>query len=384
VTLTLRDNIEALVIAGSEGLGATGNNLDNRIEGNSNVNFLYGRGGNDALYGNGGNDLLDGGAGADLMYGGIGNDTYTVDNTNDRTVEIAGEGYDRVNATVNYTIGDNIESLALVGVNAVIGRGNDIVNSIGGNDVANKLYGMGGNDRLFGHGGNDVLDGGTGGDAMRGGEGNDTYFVDYGRDAAIEEAGEGIDTVYATVNVNLRANVENLIFTGSGVANGTGNAEANRMTGNEAANVLAGLGGEDILRGAGGADVLRGGDGNDWLEGGAARDRLEGGAGADNFVFADGDFGGLTGSGADQITDFSSAEHDRIRLGGVDANSTLDGDQAFAFVGTDAFHGVAGELRYEQISGNTYVQGDTDGDGVADFWIRLDGTHNLSTGDFGL
>jgi hypothetical protein len=60
---------------------------------------------------------------------------------------------------------------------------------------------------------------------------------------------------------------------------------------------------------------------------------------------------------------------------------TTDGDQAFAFVGADAFHGVAGELRYEQISGNTYVQGDTDGDGIADFWIRHDGLHALTSGD---
>jgi serralysin len=381
ITYRLRANVEALTLSGSANIWGTGNELGNTLTGNAGANRLYGLAGDDRLYGNAGNDVLDGGLGADAMYGGIGNDTYTVDDTHDAAFETAGEGTDRVNASVSYALRDNVEVLTLYGT-AQVGRGNDIANTIGGTDGANKLYGEGGNDRLFGLDGNDRLDGGTGGDAMRGGEGNDTYYADNGRDAAIEEAGGGIDTVYSTVNVNLRANVENLIFTGSGTINGTGNAEANRMTGNDAGNVLAGLGGEDVLRGMGGTDVVRGGDGNDWLEGGAARDRLEGGAGADLFAFSDGDFGGLTGSSADQITDFSSAEHDRIRLDGVDASSVAANDQAFAFVGTDAFHGVAGELRYEQISGNTYVQGDTDGDGVADFWIRLDGTHTLSSGDF--
>ena len=40
-----------------------------------------------------------------------------------------------------------------------------------------------------------------------------------------------------------------------------------------------------------------------------------------------------------------------------------------------AFSHTAGELRYEQISGNTYIEGDTNGDGIADFMIRADGLH---------
>ena len=82
------------------------------------------------------------------------------------------------------------------------------------------------------------------------------------------------------------------------------------------------------------------------------------------------------------VHDFSRAEGDRIDLRLVDANSTRDYDQAFAFIGNAAFSGTAGELRYRQLSGNTYVLGDTNGDGVADFWIRLDGLHSLNAGDF--
>jgi Ca2+-binding RTX toxin-like protein len=136
------------------------------------------------------------------------------------------------------------------------------------------------------------------------------------------------------------------------------------------------------LFGNAGNDILYGENGNDQLDGGSGLDRFYGGSGADQFIFNNGDFAGLTSSTADRIHDFSQAESDIIRLDGVDANSGLAGDQGFAFIGSGAFSHTAGELRYAQISGNTYVQGDTDGDGQADFWIRLDGLHSLVTSDF--
>ena len=155
------------------------------------------------------------------------------------------------------------------------------------------------------------------------------------------------------MNVTLRANVENLTLIGAAAVNGAGNELANVITGNAAVNALFGLAGDDHLYGMDGADVLRGGDGSDWIEGGAGRDGMEGGAGADSFVFRDGDFAGLSASTCDLITDFSHSDGDLIRLDAVDANTVLSGNQAFAFLGTAAFDGHAGELRYEEISGNT-------------------------------
>ena len=38
----------------------------------------------------------------------------------------------------------------------------------------------------------------------------------------------------------------------------------------------------------------------------------------------------------------------------------------------------------EQISGNTYLTGDTNGDGVPDFMIKVDGSHVFTRSDFGL
>jgi len=60
----------------------------------------------------------------------------------------------------------------------------------------------------------------------------------------------------------------------------------------------------------------------------------------------------------------------------------LSGDQGFSFVGTNAFSHTAGELRYEEISGSTFISGDTNGDGIADFMIKLDGIHALIGTDF--
>jgi len=383
ISYALRDNVENLTLSGSANLVGRGNGLANAITGNSGANGLYGYAGADHLNGNGGNDLLDGGTGSDVMAGGVGNDVYAVDDSHDVVVENAGEGTDRVNASVDYTLAANVETLSLTGT-ARVGNGNSGANTIGGNAGDNALYGMAGNDHLFGLDGNDILDGGAGADSMRGGAGNDVYYMDNGRDAALEGANEGTDIVNSSVNVTLRANVENLTLIGGAAVNGAGNELANVITGNAAVNALFGLAGDDHLYGMDGADVLRGGDGSDWIEGGAGRDGMEGGAGADSFVFRDGDFAGLSASTCDLITDFSHSDGDLIRLDAVDANTVLSGNQAFAFLGTAAFDGHAGELRYEEISGNTYLYGDTNGDGAADFMIRLDGLHALVSADLTL
>ena len=51
---------------------------------------------------------------------------------------------------------------------------------------------------------------------MAGGKGDDSYYVDNADDKVIEQAGEGVDTVYAKVSTTLSANVENLVLLDSG------------------------------------------------------------------------------------------------------------------------------------------------------------------------
>ena len=140
---------------------------------------------------------------------------------------------------------------------------------------------------------------------------------------------------------------------------------------------LIGGAGDDTLTGDGGMDRLVGGSGDDILDGGAGRDVATGGGGADSFVFADGDF---DSTADDRITDFDASEGAVIDLTGIDAIMG-GGDDAFTFIADSAFSGTAGEMRFVA-STITRIQGDTDGDGRADFTIRLNGATTLVEGDF--
>lgn len=369
VAFTLGTGLENLTLVGTRAISGFGNDLGNLLEGNSAANVLTGLAGDDRLKGNEGNDTLDGGAGLDRLYGGLGNDTYYVNDATDYAYENASEGLDQVYSSISHVLRANLETLWLTGTAALNGHGNDIGNSIYGNAANNKLFGLVGDDRLFGGDGNDVLDGGAGLDRLYGGLGDDTYYVRDTTDYSYENVGEGTDRVYASVTHTLRANIEYLYLTGTAAIGGTGNDLGNLLSGNSAGNSLKGLAGDDRLFGEAGNDVL---------EGGSGRDQLTGGSGADRFIFRDGDSGG-SASTADIILDFSQADGDRIRLDAIDANTVVAGDQAFAFIGTAAFSGTAGELRYAQVSGNTYLSGDTNGDGLADWMLRLDGLHAIST-----
>lgn len=219
--------------------------------------------GDDYISGGSGQDTLVGGAGADTMAGGIGSDIYYVDDVGDVVQEEAGQGNDVVYASIDYALPDNVEKLVLVG--------NGNINAVG-----NAL-----DDLLMGNSGNNVLDGAGGADRLVGGAGNDTYVVENTGDVVIERPGEGIDTVNSSISYSLGANVENLILTGSGAIDGTGNGLDNRITGNASANLLIGGLGNDTINGGEGGDTLAGGDGSDALNGAGGRDRVFGGAGND-------------------------------------------------------------------------------------------------------
>jgi Ca2+-binding RTX toxin-like protein len=120
------------------------------------------------------------------------------------------------------------------------------------------------------------------------------------------------------------------------------------------------------------------------LRGGAGTDTLVGGAGNDRFdwdVLAD---AGL-GSSRDRVLDFATG--DKLDLAGIDARSATSTNDAFAFIGTADFSGVAGQLRYSLVQGEgssfLMVQGDVNGDGVADFEIAVFGQlSSLKSTDF--
>jgi Ca2+-binding RTX toxin-like protein len=129
-----------------------------------------------------------------------------------------------------------------------------------------------------------------------------------------------------------------------------------------------------VLQGWNGNDVLTGADGKDTLTGGAGADRFAYGSAAESTV----------GANADRITDFSHAQGDKIDLSAIDASSVLAGNQAFSFIGTALYTGVAGQLRYAVAGGVTTIAGDINGDGTSDFHIQLTGAIGLVAGDFTL
>ena len=74
VSYTLNANVENLVLIG-KAIGATGNELNNRLEGNNaSFNNIQGGAGKDHLQGHGGGDVLSGGADADVFIFSTGDD----------------------------------------------------------------------------------------------------------------------------------------------------------------------------------------------------------------------------------------------------------------------------------------------------------------------
>ena len=292
VSYTLSANVDELLLTGTAAINATGNADNNKLSGNT------------------GDNSLDGGAGADTLTGGLGDDSYLIDNTGDVSIENTGEGEDTVYSTVTYTLSANLENLVLIGTAVMTGTGNELNNHLTGNGAGSVLNGLGGDDNYYidrvgdtivesanngwdtvlssititlasnveelyltgtanlngtgnaqdnnltGNTGDNSLDGEGGADIMAGGAGNDSYYLDNLGDSVTESTNAGSDTVYATLNYSLTANVENLILTGT-AANGTGNTLNNLLTGNASNNILNGGAGADTLIGGLGKDTYQ-------------------------------------------------------------------------------------------------------------------------------
>lgn len=155
-----------------------------------------------------------------------------------------------------------------------------------------------------------------------------------------------------------------------------------RNTGTILGDVVLGAG-DDVLRDKGVIEGwVRGGDGDDRIAAGggdnsiwgdAGRDLLSGGAGADSFFFDSLADSAPDRDGADVIRDYDRRGGDLIVLGGIDADATQDGDQAFRFIGAAAFSGAAGELRCELTRGGAVIYADVDGDAQSDFAVVVRG-----------
>jgi len=381
-----------------------GEDGDDTVSGRGGNDTLIGGNGVDNLIGNEGDDLLIGGEGGDFLSGNSGIDTASyADSDEGVVVDLNWEdswGY-------GFGMGGTAEHDLVQGIENLIGssyadtlEGDASDNVFDGGAGADTLSGQGGADLLKGGGGADTLNGGNGADTLKGGGGADTLNGGNGSDTASYEASpEGVSVLlYTDDAAGGDAEGDEL----NGIENLIGSAFADLLWGDDGVNELRGLDGNDTLKGFGGADsltggtgadslegmngsdVLRGDNGHDTLNGGAGRDDLYGGSGGDSFVWWDTSETGATAGTADAVHDFNRAQGDVIDLSAIDADMHAAGNQTFDFIGTAAFTGTPGEIRYYHSGGNTYIEMQigllTDVEGV----VRLDGIHNPTAGWFDL
>lgn len=299
--------------------------------------------------------------------GGEGNDVIS---TADMAREVDGRGgidlwranYRDVRVDVDYFVNGNqsLIELGIVGfgnverLDLVTGRGNDTI--FCGNHA----------DRIDGAAGSDTIDMGARDpgrpegeyDVAIGGAGNDLLIVDARLETTAVFLASGW-LGYSVTSVSGRFHVEASLFERIDLKSGSGN---DRLAGADNNDTLASGDGRDTVLGGGGNDSLDGGRGDDTISGGLGRDEMTGNAGRDVF-----DFDSVAESPAsrpDMIYGFLTRT-DKLDLSDIDANGAGAGDGTFIYIGNQAFHGIAGELR----SDFGTVQGDINGDGVADFQI---------------
>jgi Ca2+-binding RTX toxin-like protein len=429
---TALSNYSLVGRANVENLTAT-SNVNHDFRGNSANNVITGGGGNDVLrLHDGGDDTANGGAGndtiffigsltaADVVNGGEGTDTLVLQGP-----------YGSLTLTANVTQIENI---------SILGGGNTSFGEPGTNrydyvltthdanfaaGVQARINGsalLAGEDFTFdGSAETDakfVVYGGKGTDTLTGGQGNDIFFFAEERFASGDtvNGGVGYDGMFLrgnyTIDFNapgytgLFTNIENLTLTsatderyarGGGTefdynltisdaivnAGQTLTVSGSILMASETMVLDASQESDGILRLFGGraSDTLKGGGQNDLLHGNLGADTLVGGGGADSFRYqsiAESNSGSM-----DHILDFTAGT-DKIELDRIDADTLTAGNQAFSWIGSGAFTGSAGQLRAYEQSGIWFVEGDVDGDGVADLVVALtlQGPVPLSSGDF--
>lgn len=385
------DGVSALaVIDGSE--------ASDTLSGTEGKDVLNGLGEDDFLQGFGGADKLNGGDGDDYLKGGEGDDTVNGGAGLDRA------GYNGASGPVHVSLllQGQAQDTGAAGFDTLVG----VEYLTGTNFGGDVLIGDKGNNWLWGGQGDDSLDGGLGDDLLTVGSSNSTIIGGKGVDT-LSVLGNTVDTAGdVTVNLLLQGEAQDTgqgLMLISGIENVTGSIHDDTLIGDDHGNFLGGVSGDDTLTGNGGNDVLTGdgyidvdsapyllsgpittflddptssgddvldgGAGNDTLVGGHGVDQLTGGAGNDTFRFFSADDSAPGAS--DVITDL--AKKDVIDLSAIDADVTVDGDQAFELVKKLDGHAGQAALVYDKELGVTHLLLDTDGDGQANADIVLQG-----------
>jgi Ca2+-binding RTX toxin-like protein len=439
----LGDGNDSLVNSGTIGGVVDGGGGNDTLEGGANSDRLQGGTGNDVVRGGGGNDLLylqDGGN--DTVLGGEGNDViYFIASFTSADVVTGGGGVDTLVLQGDYsgglTLTANVTQIENI---SILGGGNTAFGEPGTNrydyvltthdsnfaaGVQARINGsalLAGEDFTFdGSAETDasyVVYGGKGMDTLTGGLGNDIFFFADGRfaDGDTVNGGSGYDGMFLRGNytidftalgyTGLFTNIHNLTLTSATderYARGGGTefdynlvlsdaivgagqqltVSGTLLTASESMILDASQETDGSLRLFGGkaSDVLKGGALADLIHGNLGADTLAGGGGADSFRFQS--TAESNSAARDHILDFTPGT-DKIELDRIDADVLTAGNQAFSWIGSNAFSGSAGELRAYQSGADWFVEGDTNGDGTADLVIALtlQGPVPLSAGDF--
>ena len=422
VNYTLAADLENLTLRNVGALQGSGNNLDNTIIGNASANTLLGLLGNDLLDGAGGNDAMNGGAGFDTMTGGAGADRFVFGSdiaeignnplfletitdflTGTDKLDFSATGYPqfayigaaafsaanqlRFNAGVLYgNVDVNLASdfqigmtgvatlaasdiilapitLSLSGPIAGINEGNAGTTahtftarlstaSLTNTTFTYAVTGNGVNPANAADFSNGVLPTGTG--TILAGQTSSTINVLVQGDTTFEQDETFQMTLSNPVGVNA-----NFVM-GSVIASST-------IINDE----IPG----QVINGAAGNDSINGAAGDDFITGGAGRDTLTGGLGNDRFIYV-ATTESPVGNTRDTITDFNTLL-DKIDVAAIDANTGVNGNQAFTFIGAAAFSAL-GQIRY--VAG--LVQFNNTGNNNADMEIALTGNPALAASGF--
>ncbi len=295
--------------------------------------------------------------------------------------------------------------------------GADISDYLVGADGNDTIRGHGGDDMLFGGGGNDLIDAGTGSDSAFGGSGNDIFLFGAAFDATDRvDGGTGSDDQLRLqgnytgagdiVLTGGQVSAIDLILLASGqdtrlgapagpaysydlttddstvAAGGTLTIQAKRLLVGEnlhfngaaetngAFKIYSGAG-DDVITGGALADLVSAGAGSDRITGGGGADNLFGEGGNDTFVYlAASD---STTAARDHILDYAAG--DAIDVSALGLNH---------FIGSGAFGHHAGEVRAAFVGSFWQIEGDVNGDGVADLSILVTAlaSYGWGAGDF--
>ncbi|MGY0195974.1 type I secretion C-terminal target domain-containing protein [Leptothrix sp. BB-4] len=326
--------------------------------------------GDDWLIGGSGDDTLVGGAGNDILHGGRGSDTY---------VFKAGDGVDTISDVSEDGSGTDVLQFGsgLLAAYAFASReGNDLILNWGGADYV-AIRGQFAEDGLarierfiFADGQTWSVNelgqlaaashmGTEGADELVGSMAGDRYLVNDAADAVVEQAGGGVDTVYATVSHALANHVENLVLMGDAAINASGNALNNVLTGNSANNTFLDGDGNDTVYGGAGNDLIR-------TNLGWEQNTYDGGSGIDTVDYSvrayDGGrtYGGFCGVGGVWV-DLAAGKAWRYRYGAQYYDGIPDSlasiENAIGSNLRDFLVGDAGANRLEGLAGDDRLMG---------------------------